>query len=272
MTQEVKKLGIRDIIDTLGFETNNNELSKHIASLYVQSPETMMSIINLLKDYNINLKMMDLPVLANDIEFVKTQIEKMININELPAYQEKAIRINVQEADKRILYLRSIDEPYKNPEGKYANIIFTKCQFENKYGTEYLKDDLIAIQETKDEAKPFVQEDKSYEAIDLVNDTVDPVEEILNKTAGNFDDKSFDRYIKLSDDIREVTMQVSNSTEVAEEVFENVQKLVTSDINNEFDDKNIIFVALTHGRNLSPALLQGIESAIDEIVAKRRSI
>lgn len=272
MTQEVKKISIRDIIDTLGFEANSNELSKHIASLYVQSPQEMMSIINLLKDYNINLKMIDLPVLANDIEFVKSQIEKMKSINELPAYQEKAIRINVQDADKRIIYLRSIDEPYKNPEGKYANIIFTKCQFENKYGTEYLKGDLVTTQEPKEEAKPFIQEDKSYEAIDLVNDAVDPIEEILNKTAGNFDDKSFERYLKLSDNIREVTMQVSNSTEVAEEVFENVQKLVTSDINNELDNKTIIFVALTHGRNLSPALLQGIESSIDEIVNIGRNV
>lgn len=265
MNQEVKKISIRDIIDTLGFEPNNNELSKHIASLYVQSPETMMSIINLLKDYNINLKMIDLPVLANDIEFVKAQIEKMININELPAYQEKAVRINVQDADKRILYLRSIDEPYKNPEGKYANIIFTKCQFENKYGTEYLKEDLVTTQDTKEEARPFVKEDKSDEAIDLVKE-LDPIEEILNKATGNFDDKSFDRYVKLCENIREVTMQVSNSSEVAEEVFENVQKLVTAGVE---DDKKVIYLSLTYKRNLSPALLQGIETAIDEIVIGR---
>lgn len=90
-------------------------------------------------------------IFANNISFIKSQVDRMDEIGELDAYREDPLRINSKGAIERLLYMKNNGEVYRNEQGKYSRVPFVKSLFESKYGkinfehdNQELKEDVVS--------------------------------------------------------------------------------------------------------------------------------
>lgn len=119
--------------------------------------EEFIQVINLLNEKGIIItKPSEQKIIDNGFLFVKKQIDEMETLGELDAYIEKPLRINSKGAALRIKYLKSIDEPFKTPDGKYSSIPFSKRKFEAKYG-------VVDLEKFKDESSSLENEPMTIE-------------------------------------------------------------------------------------------------------------
>jgi len=258
-------------------------INKFVASLSddVISLEELAQIINYLSEKGISIKRpSEQKAVAGGFSFVQKQVEEMERIGELGAYVEDPVRINSKGAVKRIQYLRSIDEPYKTPEGKYSKIPFRKKAFEAKYGVDYLN----MTFSNEPVVAPVVEPEKhkitlvisapvnenmvsSSNAGEVANVTmatefISPLDEILSKpqTIG-LNDETFDRYERLADAIRHVMVSVYGIEEINDSITDNLIKLVTNEV---MDDSMVMYYAITYGKTISPEEETRLKAAISE--------
>jgi len=249
--------------------------NKFVSSLLddVVSLEETVQIINYLNDNGIKIsKPSQHKILAGGFSFVQNQVEEMKKIGELGAYIEDPVRINSKGAIQRIMYLRSLGEPYKTPEGKYAKLPFRKKDFDAKYGIEYLNGFPIAENIAPVKSSPVVEMHKVTEIIhhnskdgevaDVVNEVKDPIIEILSKpqTIG-LNDETFERYERLAEGIRHVMITVYGISEVNDNIIDNLIKLVANEVE---DDSKVIYSSITFGKAIAPEEEMRLKSAISE--------
>lgn len=257
-------------------------INKFVASLSddVISLEELTQIINYLSEKGISIKKpSEQKVAANGFSFVQNQVEEMERIGELGAYVEDPVRINSKGAVQRIRYLRSIDEPYKTPEGKYSKIPFRKRAFEAKYGVDYLSmtfSDEPVLQPVVESERHKVTEVISAPVIEnVVNASPEgevanvtdeefrnPLDEILSKpqTIG-LNDETFERYERLADGLRHVMVSVYGIEEINDSIIDNLIKLVTNEV---MDDSVVMYYAITYGKTINQEEEKRLKSAIGE--------
>ena len=247
----------------------------------VISLEEMVQIINYLNEKGIVItKPVQQKALAGGLLFVQKQVEDMERIGELGAYVEDPIRINTKGAVQRIEYLRSIEEPYKTPEGKYSKLPFRKRAFEAKYGVDYLKNvspepvvEAPIVEEEKHKvteiiSAPIVDEsvfgskEGEVEGVTVATEFSSPLDEILSKpqTIG-LNDETFERYEKLADGVKHVMQSVYGIEEFSNTITDNLIKLVTNEV---MDDSMVMYYSITYGKNITPEEEQRIKDAISE--------
>lgn len=257
-------------------------INKFVADLSddVVSLEELEQIVSYLASKGISIKKpSEQKVVANGFSFVQSQVENMERIGELGAYVEDPVRINSRGAIQRIAYLRSIDEPYKTPEGKYSKLPFRKRAFEAKYGVEYLNIASEELQNMQPVIEPTVVESERHKVTQVIsplatskdgvvenvtspNEFVNPLEEILSKpqTIG-LNDETFERYERLADGIRQVMISVYGISEVNDTIIDNLIKLVTCEVE---DDSIVMYYSITYGKSISPEETQRLRAAIGE--------
>ena len=165
-------------IKTLNYSENVYPMiNKFLGSLSdnVISLEEVVQIVNYLTEKGIVIaKPSQQKVLASGFEFIKSQVEKMESIGELDAYIEDPVRINCKSAYERLLYLKKIEQPYKNEDNKYSRILFSKKAFESKYGVIDFQEELGL--EVKEEVEPISIPD----ATEMVAPVVESKEEVAD--------------------------------------------------------------------------------------------
>ena len=268
-------------------------INKFVATLSdeIISLEEMVQVINYLAEKGIVVKKpSEQKIFANGLGLIRTRVEEMERIGELGAYVEDPSRINSKGAALRIEYLKSIEEPYKTPEGKYSKLPFRKRAFEAKYGIEYLtrlsvEPNIEAPSLTEPIISPVVEvpmvnekhkvkqvisashldngnKDGEVEDVTVASEFKNPLDEILSKpqTIG-LNDETFERYEKLADGIRHVMVSVYGIEEINDTITDNLIKLVTNEV---MDDSQVMYWAITYGKTISPEEEQRLRSAISE--------
>ena len=251
---------------------------KHIASLNLVSLEELNSILSFLFDKGIIKNEQDkillapenFSILCNGLEVIKERVGEMERIGEIDALKEKPIRINSKTAVSRLEYLKSIDEPYKTPEGKYSKVPFSLREFQRKYDMEIEHSKTINNVNIENN-EPKITDDVSMQIENAFSEPsqveeethfVNPYEEILNapQTIG-LNDETFDRYERLADSIKNVMVSVYGIEEVNDTITDNLIKLVTNEI---MDDSQVMYYAITYGKNISDEEAQRIKDCISE--------
>ena len=248
---------------------------KHIASLELVSLEELEKILRLFLEKGIivpeNGKMLvepaDFCVLANGYDVLKKRITEMEDVvRELGAYKEKLIRINSKSAVGNIMAMKGMDEPYKTPDGKYSKVPFSIRRFQNKYGivTEYGHDNVEDVGENHTET---LAENIGAEVSPVTN----VFDMILQKPQTNaLTDETFERFERLSDSLRRVMLTVYGVQEVNDSITDNLIKLVTSEdkivaeVSGSELDAELLYAAITHGKELSPEEVERIKDSILE--------
>ena len=246
---------------------------KHIASLNAVSLEELNSILSFMIEKGIityeSDKILLAPenfnILCNGLETIKERVAEMERIGEIDALKEKPGRINSKSAVSRLEYLKSIDEPYKTPEGKYSKVPFTLREFQRKYDMTQSAQNIINIENN---VEPMLSEVVSPEVTDKVKAEVydekikNPFEEILsNPQTIGLNDETFDRYERLADSIKHVMVSVYDVEEVNDTITDNLIKLVTNEI---MDDSEVMYYAITYGKNISDEEAERIKNCIHE--------
>jgi len=249
-------------------------INKFIASLsdYVISVEELVRIINFLAEKGITLKPSCQSILSRGFSYVEKIVNEVESLGELKAFIDDPARINSPFFAKRIEYMKSVNEPYKNEEGKYSKLLSSKRLFEKKFGvinfaninevkdinTENLYVDSSAAINNNDTPNEPVQE----AIVETVGENVDPLTEILSKpqTIG-LNDQTFERYETLVDSLRHIMMSVYGIEEVNDSIVDNLIKLVTNEVP---DDKTILFASITYGKSLTDEETQRLINAIQE--------
>jgi hypothetical protein len=91
---------------------------------------------------------------------------------------------------------------------------------------------------------------------------VDPISYILsNPQTIALNDDTFERYDRLSDNIRQILYKVYGIEEINDNIIDNLIKLVTNEIP---DDEKVIFSAMTYGKTISEEEANQLISAIRE--------
>ncbi|MBQ6841441.1 MAG: hypothetical protein IJO63_04940 [Bacilli bacterium] len=250
----------------------------------VISLEELVQIVNYLNEKGISIQRpAQQKALAGGLLFVKKQVEEMERIGELGAYVEDPVRINSKGAAQRISYLKSLDEPYKTPEGKYSKLPFRKRAFEAKYGIDYLNS-VAEVVEPVIEAVPVVEapiveapverhkvtqvisfnpnKTEATEYVPEEPEITDPLIDILSKpqTIGLVDE-TFERYERLADSIRHVMVSVYGIEEINDSITDNLIKLVTNEV---VGDDKVMYYAITYGKNITDEEERRLKETIRE--------
>lgn len=230
-------------------------------------------------------------VMLNGLDFIISQVEKMESLGALGAYIEDPSRINCKSAAQRVEYLLSQGESIATPEGKYSKLPFRKRAFESKYGIAYiepapvLNSDVINPEMDTPIIEPVVPSwseepvivDKivAENSLSGLEETVipeeevvtftNPIDEILSKpqTIG-LNDETFERYEKLAESIRRILVSVYGIEEINESITDNLIKLITSDVNHEMRNNDIMYYAITWGKTITDEEIRRLNIAITE--------
>ena len=90
----------------------------------------------------------------------------------------------------------------------------------------------------------------------------DPISFILSKPQTiALNDDTFERYDRLSDNIRQILYKVYGIEEINDNIIDNLIKLVTNEIP---DDEKVIYCAMTYGKTVSEEEANQLKSAIKD--------
>ncbi|MGN1379694.1 MAG: hypothetical protein ACI4XR_04820 [Bacilli bacterium] len=259
----------------------NEDAYKTVFKFYASLTDNVISLeeivakANYLNSKGINItKSSQIKVLANSLDFIKSQVEQIEKMGFLDAFVENPLRINSKECIKRIEYLLSIKESVKDENGKYNKIIFNKKEFDRKYGVSYLekRTDTQKIEaktdnqiEVKEEVKQ-VESAVSTEEKEIVNDEqvveTNPYILALSKDQTiRLTDEMLARYEDISLHLKHVLESLNYGSEIDETKSDNLIKLLTSGIN---DEREIIYYSLTYNKRLTDEEKVRIYKAIDK--------
>lgn len=259
----------------------NEDAYKTVFKFYASLTDNVISLeeivakVNYLNSKGINItKSSQIKVLANSLDFIKSQVEQIEKMGFLDAFVENPLRINSKECIKRIEYLLSIKESVKDENGKYNKIIFNKKEFDRKYGVSYLekRTDTQKIEaktdnqiEVKEEVKQ-VESAVSTEEKEIVNDEqvveTNPYILALSKDQTiRLTDEMLARYEDISLHLKHVLESLNYGSEIDETKSDNLIKLLTSGIN---DEREIIYYSLTYNKRLTDEEKVRIYKAIDK--------
>ena len=141
-----------------------------------------------------------------------------------------------------------------------------------------VSDDTIIINPITPEAEPTIEVtapidenvfDNNNHVEETQNDSfantetiADPVSFILSKPQTiALNDDTFERYDRLSDNIRQILYKVYGIEEINDNIIDNLIKLVTNEIP---DDEKVIYSAMTYGKTISEEEKNQLMSAIRE--------
>ena len=141
-----------------------------------------------------------------------------------------------------------------------------------------VSDDTIIINPITPEAEPTIEVTAPID--ENVFDNNNPVEETQNDSFANteaiadpvsfilskpqtiaLNDDTFERYDRLSDNIRQILYKVYGIEEINDNIIDNLIKLVTNEIP---DDEKVIYSAMTYGKTISEEEKNQLMSAIRE--------
>ena len=234
------------------------QVYKHFVALNLVSLSDLNEILSylsskgLVNNEGILVKPADFVIFANSLEEIKASVESMEQIGEIDALKESLRRLNSKSAVKNIEYLKSIDEPYKTPEGKYSSIPFSLKKFNSKY--DFIKEvtEKIPVEEIKAAEKaPEIDNTKEYDK--MINTT----------STAKLSDEEYARFDKLVLMASNTLSRLYGYNDVSNVVKNNILKLVAS---NAEDDALVLFAAMTHNRKLDDESINRIKSAIIEEV------
>lgn len=226
----------------------NNAL-KFAASLTLVSCEDIKDIVNFLVEKGIIkeeenkclLSPKAFKILPRGLAFIEGRVAEMEEIGELDCYREDPSRINILDANLRLLYLKNNGIEYRNAKGKYLPIIFDKVEFIKKYGDVDLglvgsmEDAGAIIDFNVDQIDdvPVASEDKlvedpSTEVTIEPSPVEEPVEEIKSDLEASIDDNG------------EITLDAAFAAEVSAETDTNSALPDVPDIGIVSDTEDVI--------------------------------
>ncbi|MBR4231552.1 MAG: hypothetical protein IKR74_05335 [Bacilli bacterium] len=240
---------------------------KHIASLELISLEELEQILRLLltkkiiipKNGEILVAPENFCVLANGFDVLKMRIEEIEKIGQLDAYREKLSRMNSKSGIDNLKQMINMGKPIKDG-NKYSKVPFSLRRFNsinNKPKVETNTDEPQAI---NFEVQPEVS------VIPSVFDTIleEPQEHALT-------DESFEEFERLMDSLQRIMFTVYGVSEVNDKITDNLIRLITSKKSvlegqetKESLDSELLYTAITHGKNISEIEQQKIRNSIDD--------
>ena len=248
---------------------------KHIASLDMVSLEELEQILRLFltkkiiipKNGEILVSPEDFCVLANGFDVIKTRIEEMESIEELDAYREKLYRLNSKSAKDNLENMKQMQEPYK-VDGKYSKVPFSLRRYNSKYGALSNDKTTEVITDTIELSPAPVNEEKEPE-VELVPSVFESVLSEPQEQA--LTDESFEEFERLTDSLQRIMFTVYGVSEVNDKITDNLIRLITSkrsllesQDSKENLDAELLYAAITFGKNIPEMEQQKIRNSIDE--------
>lgn len=198
----------------------NNAL-KFTASLTLVTCEEIRDIVNFLVEKGIIkeeenkclLSPKAFKILPRGLAFIEGRVAEMEEIGELDCYREDPSRINILDANLRLLYLKNNGIEYRNAKGKYLPIIFDKVEFIKKYGDVDLalagsmEDNAAIIDFNVDQMDDVPVEESKEET------PAEPEEQAVEETTPALEDVQEE----MSEEIGEITLDAAFAAEVSAE-------------------------------------------------------
>ena len=242
---------------------------KHIASLEQISLEELEQILRLLltkkviipKNGEILVTPDNFCVLANGYDVLKMRIDEMEKIGHLDAYREKLNRMNSKSGLDNLKKMIEQNEQIK-ADGKYSKVPFSLRRFNSKYGEakktiEPSNAEPQAVTETKQPEVSIIP--SMFESV-----LAEPQEQALT-------DESFAEFERLTDSLQRIMFTVYGVNEVNDKITDNLIRLITSKKSllegqdgKDILDADLLYTAITYGKNISEIEQQKIRNSIDE--------
>ena len=148
-----------DIVAKINTLNLPKEVYPNIAKFYavlsddVVSLEDLKAKVDFLVSKGIIItKPSQIKIFSLPLNFIKFQVEQAEKLCMLDMFINDPTRITSLELFKRLSFLTSLNEPLKDEKGKYKKILFSKKEFDRKYGVGYLNikpENVLNIKEDK---------------------------------------------------------------------------------------------------------------------------